>query len=107
MRGTRWLLLVAIAAIIFGVGVSYRTLKKTNRKNALAQPAMLPDNVSSTFKDFVWTKKNQSNGCEIEVSAKGMNQAEDSSRSEINDVTLKLFHKVGDTRSKKTGARKE
>ena len=97
MRGTRWLLLVAIAAIIFGVGVSYRTLKKTNRKNALAQPAMLPDNVSSTFKDFVWTKKNQSNGCEIEVSAKGMNQAEDSSRSEINDVTLKLFHKVGDT----------
>jgi lipopolysaccharide export system protein LptA len=96
MRGTRWLLLVAIAAIIFGVGVSYRTLKKTNRKNALAQPAMLPDNVSSTFTDFVWTKKNQSNGCQIEVSAKGMNQTQDSSRSEINDVTLKLFHKVGD-----------
>jgi lipopolysaccharide export system protein LptA len=96
MRSTRWLLLVAIAAIIFGVGVSYRRLKKTNQKNAVAAPAPLPENVSSTFKDFVWTKKNQSTGCQIVVSAKGMNQAEDTSRSEISDVTLRLFHKVGD-----------
>ena len=36
MRGTRWLLLVAIAAIIFGVGVTYQQQKKSNEQNALA-----------------------------------------------------------------------
>ena len=94
MRGTRWLLLVAIAAIIFGVGVTYRKQKESNRENAPAAPEPMPDGLSSTFKDWSWTKKNQTTGCRIVVSAKGMNQVQDSSRSEISDVTLQMFHKV-------------
>jgi lipopolysaccharide export system protein LptA len=94
MRGTRWLLLVAIAAIIFGVGVIYRKQTKSNRENAPQTPQALPADVSSSYQDFVWTKKNQDTGCENVISAKGMNQLANSSRSEISDVTMRLYHKV-------------
>ena len=97
MRGTRWLLLVAIAAIIFGVGVTYRTQKKTNRKNAVPTQQPMPPNVSSSYGDgFVFTKKNQATGCIIEVSGKAMSQASDTERAEISGVALKLFHKTAD-----------
>jgi lipopolysaccharide export system protein LptA len=96
MRGTRWLLLVAIAAIIYGVGVSYRQQKKLNERNALAAPAPLPDDVSSTTHGGTWTAKDQKTGCKnYEISAHDMRQASDSSHSELSGVELHIFHKSG------------
>jgi lipopolysaccharide export system protein LptA len=93
MRGTRWLLLVAIAAIIFGVGVTYQEQKKANQKNALAAPAPLADDVSSALDRPDMVHKDQKTGCIIwELSPKDMRQAADSSHSELTDVRLKLYH---------------
>ncbi len=94
MRGTRWLLLVAIAAIIFGVGVTYQQQKRYNRKNALAAPPPLPDDVSSTTMKGHWVTADQKTGCtKYELSSEDERQASDSSHSELRGVELHLFHK--------------
>jgi lipopolysaccharide export system protein LptA len=94
MRGTRWLLLVAIAAIIFGVGVTFQQQKKNNERNALAAPPPLPADVSSTTHGGTWTQKDQKTGCRsYEITSQDMRQASDSSHSELSGVELRIFHK--------------
>jgi lipopolysaccharide export system protein LptA len=94
MRGTRWLLLVAIAAIIFGVEVTYQRQRKTIYEKALEAPPPLPPNVSSTMVDNHWTTKDQKTGCiNYELTSQGMRSASDSSRSELSGVELRIFHK--------------
>ena len=94
MRGTRWLVLVAIAAIIFGVGVTYQQQKTNNRKNAVAAPPALPDNVSSNTIGGDWVTKDQKTGCtNYELLSKDMRAASDSSHSELSGVELHIFHK--------------
>ncbi|HUB82033.1 MAG TPA: LptA/OstA family protein [Bryobacteraceae bacterium] len=95
MRGTRWLLLVAIAAIIFGVGVSYRKLKKDSERKALAAPPQLPPELSATSHGWSWTAKDQKTGCKSsEIIAQDVRQAADSSHSELSGVELHIFHKA-------------
>ena len=102
MRGTRWLLLVAIAAIIFGVGVTYREQKKTNQRNAVPAPPALPDDVSSTTALGHWIDKDQKTGCtKYEISFQDSRQAADSSHSELSGVELRLFHKSANTCDRK------
>jgi len=94
MRGTRWLLLVAIAAIIFGVGVTYRKLKKDSERKALAAPPQLPAELSATSHGWSWTAKDQKTGCKSsEIIAQDVRQAADSSHSELSGVELHIFHK--------------
>lgn len=94
MRGTRWLLLVAIAAIIFGVGVTFQQQKKNNARNALAAPAPLGDDVSSTLLRPHVVHKDQKTGCTIyDLTADGTTQAANSSNSHLTGVELHLFHK--------------
>jgi lipopolysaccharide export system protein LptA len=94
MRGTRWLLLVAIAAILFGVGVIYQRQKKSIQQGALAAPPPLPDNVSSTTSLGRWTTVDQKTGCtNYELTSKEMRRASDSSHSELSGVELRIFHK--------------
>jgi lipopolysaccharide export system protein LptA len=94
MRGTRWLLLVAIAAIIFGVGVTYRKLKKDSERKALAAPPQLPPELSSTSHGWNWVTKDQKTGCtNSQIIAEDVRQASDSSHSELSGVELHIFHK--------------
>jgi lipopolysaccharide export system protein LptA len=94
MRGTRWLLLVAIAAIIFGVGVTYQQQKKSNAQNALAAPPKLPDDVSSTTYLGQWTATDQATGCkQYELKSQDMRAAADATHSELSGVELRIFHK--------------
>jgi len=94
MRGTRWLLLVAIAAILYGVGVVYQKQKKQIIHETLAAPPPLPANVSSTTHGFTWTTKDQKTGCtSYQISSQDMRTASDSSHSELSGVELRIFHK--------------
>ncbi len=93
MRGTRWLVLVAIAAIIFGVGVSYQRQKKSNERTSLAAPPPLPEDVSSTTDRGTWTTTDQKTGCKnYELSADARASA-DNSHTELKGVELRIFHK--------------
>jgi lipopolysaccharide export system protein LptA len=96
MRGTRWLLLVAIAAIVTGIGVTYRAQKRAIRAEAPAKPANLPDDLNSTAQDWTYTESS-ANQTMVEVSAKDALEARDSSRVDLKGVTLKLHDKRGGT----------
>ncbi len=84
-------MLVAIAAILFGVGVTYRAQKKILRELAPPKPAVLPNELNSTAEDWAWTKS-EGGKVEVEICAKDFRQVKDASRTDLQGVRLKLFH---------------
>ena len=95
MRGTRWLLLVAIVAILSGLGLTYRAQKRALRAQSPATPDALPADLNSKSQGFSYSRTN-SDHTTLEVSADDMTEAKDSSRADLKGVTLKLYNKSGD-----------
>jgi lipopolysaccharide export system protein LptA len=93
MRGTRWLLLVVIAAIVFGVFLSYRTQRKTNAAEVPPTPQPLPPEFSSSSEKWHSTQTDHKTGCKTwEIWAGSMSMLKDSSRLDLGDVTERLYH---------------
>jgi lipopolysaccharide export system protein LptA len=95
MRGTRWLLLVAIVAIITGLGITYRAQKAILRASAPPKPAALPPDLAGTHHGFYWQQSNE-NHATVEVSADDVLELADGNRTDLKGVTLKLYSKSGD-----------
>ena len=97
MRGARWLLLVAMAAIIGGVSFTYRAQRKILQDQAPAKPAALPPELNSSSKNWTWTETD-SKGCKTaNIEAAETREAKDASRVELKNVALKLYKHCGDT----------
>ena len=97
MRGARWLLLVAMAAIIGGVSFTYRAQRKILQDQAPAKPAALPPELNSSSKDWTWTETD-SKGCKTaNIEAAETREAKDASRVELKNVALKLYKHCGET----------
>jgi lipopolysaccharide export system protein LptA len=97
MRGARWLLLVAMAAIIGGVSLTYRAQRKILRDGAPAKPAALPPDLNSSSKNWRWTETD-SKGCKTaNIEADETREVKDTSRVELKNVALKLYKHCGDT----------
>ena len=96
MRGTRWLLLVAIVAILSGLGITYRAQKHALRAQSPPQPEALAANLNSKAQNFSYSRTN-SDHTTLEVTADDMKEAKDSSRVDFKVVTLKLYSKNGET----------
>src|SRR5438105_3586625 len=95
MRGTGWLLLLAILAILAGIGITYRTQQRVLQKEAPKKPAMLPNEISGLRDDFVWTRR--AGGRDIaEIHARKLRQEKDSNQVHLEQVELKIFNKAGD-----------
>ena len=93
MRGTRWLLLVAIAAILGGVGVTYRAQKKILREQAPPKPQPLPPEINSSAAQYTHCQYQEDRKvCCIQ--ADGLRQASDSSRIDLKGVTLEVYNKT-------------
>jgi lipopolysaccharide export system protein LptA len=94
MRGTRWLVLVAIAAILGGVGLTYRAQKKVLRDQAPPQPAALPTELNSSAKHWHFTDTDLKTGLVIaDIDAADFRQVKDSDRVDLNDVTISIPNK--------------
>ncbi|HWC97646.1 MAG TPA: LPS export ABC transporter periplasmic protein LptC [Candidatus Sulfopaludibacter sp.] len=94
MRGTRWLLLVAIAVILSGIVIKYRAQQQVRAQQAVAKPASLPEALNSSAEHFEFNKKNGAAPCPIyHIEADGFEQSSDSSHVELKNVTLKLYNK--------------
>src|ERR1700677_1485565 len=95
MRGTRWLLLVAIVAIVCGVSFTYRAQKRAIKLNALTKPQALPEDLNFVGDGTTWSEKASDRPCEKYFIEAGSNrQSKDSSRVDMRDVTLKLFNRA-------------
>ncbi len=96
MRGTRWLILLAIGAILGGVGLTYRIRKTALEREAPPRPKALPLDLASSAENWVWTQSMPGEGRPaVEIKAKQYGQAKDNSRITLQDVELRIFHKPG------------
>ena len=98
MRGTRWLLLVAIAAILGGVGLTYRAQKKVLREQAPPQPAALPTELNSSAEHWHFTDTDlKTNRVIAEIDAEDFRQVKDSDRVDLKNVTIRIPSKDDDS----------
>ena len=94
MRGTRWLVLVAIAAILGGVGLTYRAQKKVLREQAPPQPAALPTELNSSAQHWHFTDTDlKTNSVIAEIDAEDFRQVKDSDRVDLKNVTISIPNK--------------
>src|SRR5687767_7449986 len=94
MRRTRRLLLVLMAAIVAGVAVTYSIQRDTQVRNAPAVPTALPESLSSQAAGWTWEKTDGPRPI-VRVFAKDVRQLADGAHTELDHVTLHLFHKDG------------
>jgi lipopolysaccharide export system protein LptA len=95
MRGTRWLLLVAIAAILTGVGATYRAKIKAIRASAPTSPQPLPNDLRSSSAGWDWSETDANNHLRVEIHAEGVREQKDSSRVDLDRVRIKTHNKNG------------
>jgi lipopolysaccharide export system protein LptA len=95
MRGTRWLLLVAIVAIVAGLGLTYRAQKKILAAKSPAKPEKLASDLNSSAEGWAYSTTDGQR-TKVSITAKDFFEAKDSSRIDLKQVTLKLFNKSGD-----------
>src|SRR5438309_2024531 len=97
MRGAaRWLLVLAILAIVGWLGFTYRTQRRALADQAPTKPDMLPLNVSGKAEDWHWVKTDEKNRKIVEIWASNFKQEKNTNRLELEQVRLNLFHKEGD-----------
>src|SRR5215467_4769526 len=96
MRGTRWLLILAILAILGGVGATYRLQRRILLSQATAKPAKMPAELKSSAEDWVWTQTDNGKPKAV-LRARKFGQAKDTGTTELEGVRLQIAGKTGDT----------
>ena len=98
MRGMRWLLLVAIAAILGGVVYQYRAQKQLLAGNVPATPDPLSAELSASSQHWHYRDTDLKTGrLKSDLDAESMQQVKDDSRVELKNVTMKIYGKDGKT----------
>jgi lipopolysaccharide export system protein LptA len=92
MRGTRWLILVAISVILVGVAAIYRLQNRENREQAPQKPQSMAPELSSAAQDWSWieTSEPPESRTICRIRAKDARQAKDSNHVELEQVELQL-----------------
>ena len=98
MRGMRWLLLVAIAAILGGVVYQYRAQKRLLARNAPTATAPLSTDLKSSAEHWQHRDTDVKTGrIKSDIDAESMQQVKDASRVDLTNVTMKIYAKDGKT----------
>ncbi len=96
MRGTRWLLLVAIVAIVAGIVVTYRFQKQLIKAAAPERPPDLPSG-SLPSATTTASRSPTATYTKVEVCAGGFQEGTDSGKIDLEKVVLKLHNRNGKT----------
>ena len=98
MRGPRWLLLLAIAAILGGIVFTYRAQKRSAAAHAPARPKDLPDDLHSSAQLWHWVETDAKTGhVRADITAEDFREVKDSSRVDLKGMKLRLPGKKDDT----------
>jgi len=95
MRGTRWLLLLAILAIVAGIGVTYQTQQRVLATHAPPKPAALPVKMDSLRHGFDY-ERTEAGRKKYRIVSTTVSQEKDSSHVKLEEVELRLFDKTQD-----------
>jgi lipopolysaccharide export system protein LptA len=92
MRGTRWLILVAIIVVVGGVAATYRLQKSVLHDEAPAKPQSMAPELSSAAQDWSWVETSEPPDSRTIcfIKAKDARQAKDSNHVELERVELRL-----------------
>jgi lipopolysaccharide export system protein LptA len=94
----RWLLLVAIAAILGGVVYQYRAQKISLARNAPVAPAPLSADLRSSAEHWHYRDTDLKTGhIKSDIDAESFQQVKDDSRANLSHVTLKIYSKDSKT----------
>src|SRR6516165_8025542 len=95
MRRTRWLLLLAILAILAGIGVTYQTQQRVLATHTPTRPAALPGRISGLRNslDYTHTEAGQKR---YRILARTVSQEKDSSYVHLEEVELRIYTKSQD-----------
>jgi lipopolysaccharide export system protein LptA len=94
MRGTRWLLLAAILAILGGTGFTYFAQRRVRAANPTSKPPEIASGLSATAEDWEWSRTDAGKAV-VKIRAHQLRQMEDANHIELEGVTLNLFQKDG------------
>jgi lipopolysaccharide export system protein LptA len=97
MRGTRWLILVAIIVILGGVATTYRLQNRVLREQAPPKPEALGAALNSVAQDWVWVQTDAQGHTVCRITAKDFKQIKDSNHIELEQVELRIPAKHADT----------
>jgi lipopolysaccharide export system protein LptA len=98
MRGMRWLLLVAIAAILGGVGYKYRVQKEILQRGAPPPPTPLPGEINAKSQHWELVEKDHTTGRLLyAIDAEEFRQTASDSRVDLKNIAMKLYAKDGET----------
>src|SRR5438445_7627077 len=95
MRGARWLLLLAICAILGWLGFTYRIQRRALDRDAPTKPDPLPAGISGSSRDWYLRKYDEKGRTLVEIWARNFKQQKDTSHIELEGVRLHLVHKDG------------
>jgi lipopolysaccharide export system protein LptA len=94
MRGLRWLILVAIAGLVALVGHTYRQ-RTVDQENAAPKAATaVPEGVNIQAEEWTFTQSEKGRE-KARMRARNFRQRKDSSKIELEGVTLEIPHKDG------------
>jgi lipopolysaccharide export system protein LptA len=94
MRRTRRFFLLGIVVILGVVSGSYYFQKSLQRRQTPPVPEALPLHVNAAGKDWIYTQTDGKKPV-VEIRAKNMQQVNEPSRFDLEQVDLRLFHKGG------------
>jgi lipopolysaccharide export system protein LptA len=94
MRRTRWLFLIAIFFIVFGVGATYLKRKGSMEKTAPPRPKPLAHNFDGKFDQWKYSDQKGTTP-HVEILADHFSQSAGSSGIDLDGVDLKLYNKEG------------
>jgi len=98
MRGTRWLLLVAIAAILGGIWYKYRVQQRLLSNDLPPAPTILGSDTNAKSQHWHRRETDHATGRMIyDIDAEEMRQLASDSHVELKNVAIKLYSKDGDT----------
>ncbi len=98
MRGTRWLLLVAIAAILGGIGYRYRTQRKILESERPPAPPPLESEINAKSQDWHIRETDHATGRTLyDIAAREFRQIAADSHVELEGVTMMLYSKDDST----------
>jgi lipopolysaccharide export system protein LptA len=91
-RGTRWLILLAIVAVLGGTGYLYLYQQKRAAEHPAVKPALLPPDTNSTAINYEYA---QSSGgiANFKVKAASYRQVRDTPNYELVDLELQILQK--------------
>jgi lipopolysaccharide export system protein LptA len=94
MRGTRWLLLAAILAILGGTAFTYYVQRRAGLASAVPKPAAIATGLSTSANDWCWGRSDAGRPV-VNICAKSFSQVANTDHMKLETVRMDLTQKDG------------